>query len=45
MPIILPNQESEIRRIVVKPVQTNSLGDPLSKKHPSPKILVEWFKV
>jgi hypothetical protein len=42
MPIILAIQEAEIRR---KPVQANSLRDPISKKPITKQGLVEWLKV
>jgi hypothetical protein len=46
MPIILPTQEAEIRRISVQSqTQKNSSRDPILKKPTQKKGLVEWLKV
>jgi hypothetical protein len=45
MPVILPSQEAEIRRIAVQSQPRQIVSKTLSQKSLHKKRLVEWFKV
>jgi hypothetical protein len=45
MPVILPTQDAEIRKIVVQSQPMQIFHETLPQKYPTYKGLVEWLKV